>query len=248
MTVASLRGFQDLDALIVERGMSMRTLDPQRTRALAFVDIAEALDLRRREPGLVDALAALATGLVTAVATHFPENIFADYAAILEACLDEAERSENPRETLDETAQILVELQALFGCASPVRFRYVHDFLYGYDWVKWVQRDPGARAAVGPYDMVFLRYMLQRGRELLALIAHNDTTYPQLRDASARNPFRFDRNPPAEIAIHERLAERDEVPVRAYRVRASGDPCNAWSLPFQDLRVSVAESLGFMKP
>lgn len=247
MTVASLRGFEALDALIVERGTSMRTLDPQRTRALAFVDIAEALDLRHREPALVDALAALATGLVTAVATHFPENIFADYAAILEACLDEAERSKNPVKPLKKRREFSsIFKRFLMRVAGALR--YAHDFLYGYDWVKWVQRDPVARATVGPYAMAFLRYMLQRGRELLALIAHNDTTYPQLRDASARNPFRFDRNPHAEIAIHERLAQRDEVPVRAYRVRASGDPCNLWSLPFHDLRVSVADSLGLMKP
>jgi len=91
-----------------------------------------------------------------------------------------------------------------------------------------------------------LRHMHQRGRELLELIAVNDRTYPQLRDAKPRNPFRFDREPPSEIAIHQALAVRDELPVRAYCLRAAGEPCGVWDRPYQELRVAVAGTLGLL--
>lgn len=246
MTRAPLDRFAALDRLIADRRISRRTLDPSREAALGFVEIAEVLDLSRHDARLVDALASLATELVNAVAEHFPENVFGDYAALVEACLLAAEGADEPVHTLEETARVLVDLQALFGCTSTVRFRYVHDFLYGYDWAKWVQRDPASRASIGPYAMPFLKHMHQRGRELLELIAVNDRTYPQLRDAKPRNPFRFDREPASEIAIHQALALRDELPVRAYRLRAVGEPCGASDRPYQELRVAVAGTLGLV--
>ncbi|MBF0238620.1 MAG: ATP-binding protein, partial [SAR324 cluster bacterium] len=40
-----------------------------------------------------------------------------------------------------EIEKKMIMLQELFGIQSPLKFRYVHDFMYGYDWIKWVQKD-----------------------------------------------------------------------------------------------------------
>ena len=181
------------------------------------------------------------------MAEHFPENLFADYAALVESTALAAEHSAEPLATVHDTGKALVELQALFGRHSPVRFRYVHDFLYGYDWAKWVKRDPAARAQVGPFAMPFLRYMLARGAEMLALIAADDATYPALRDARARNPFRFDREPSAEVLLHRSLAVRDEIPVRAWRLSQEGVAQGPWDAAYQELRLAEASRLGLLR-
>jgi hypothetical protein len=246
--VSALTPFVRLDRAIAERGISRRTLDPTRSEALGFEEIAVALAFEQRDPRVVEAVAELARELVEAIAEHFPENLFADYGALVEACVVAAERSSTPLEVVRETGRALVDLQALFGRHSTVRFRYVHDFLYGYDWAKWVQREPAARATVDAYAPAFLTAMLARGREMLALIANDDRTYPRLRDDRPRNPFRFDREPASEEAIHRMLAARDALPVRAYRLSSVGPARGDWSRAYQELRYEVAASLGLSRP
>jgi hypothetical protein len=246
--VSALTPFVALDRAIAARGISRRTLDPERSEALGFEEIACALAFERRDARIVEAIADLARELVEAVAEHFPENLFADYAALVEACVVSAERAEDPIRTVRDTGRALVDLQALFGRHSTVRFRYVHDFLYGFDWAKWVQRAPNEHAANEPYAPLFLEFMLARGREMLALIASDDATYPRLRDDRPRNPFRFDREPSSEVAIHRALAARDALPVRAYRLSSCGPARGDWSRAYQELRFEVAQSLGLTKP
>lgn len=246
--MSALTPFVALDRSIAGRGLSRRTLDPSRKEARSFEEIACALAFEDRDRRIVEAIAVLARELVGAVAEHFPENRFADYAALVEACVVAAERSADPVATVCETGRALVELQALFGRHSSVRFRYVHDFLYGFDWAKWVQRAPDDHAGTDPYDQVFLRFMLGRGAEMLALIAADDRTYPRLRDERPRNPFRFDREPEAEDAIHLTLAARDALPVRAYRLSTEGPARGDWSRAYQEIRYEVAASLGLSRP
>jgi len=245
--VSALTPFIALDRAIVARGISRRTLDPARTEALGFEEIAVALALEGRDARIVAEVAELARELVEAIAEHFPENLFADYAALVEACVLAAEGAADPVATVRETGRCLVDLQALFGRHSTVRFRYVHDFLYGFDWAKWVQRAPSERSSVEPYAPLFLASMLERGHEMLALIAADDRTYPRLRDERPRNPFRFDREPTSEEAIHRALAARDELPVRAYVLSHHGVARSAWDRPYQEARFAVAQELGLAK-
>ena len=99
-----------------------------------------------------------------------------------------------------ETTELLVDVQARYGARSAIRFRYVHDFIYGYDWARWVAREPETRTAIGPYDPVFLQRMRHRADELLELIQTNDKNYPQLEQNISRNPFGFSREPGAPKA------------------------------------------------
>ena len=80
-----------------------------------------------------------------------------------------------------ETTELLVDVQARYGARSAIRFRYVHDFIYGYDWARWVAREPETRTAIGPYDPVFLKRMRDRADELLELIADERRELPTAR-------------------------------------------------------------------
>lgn len=171
---------------------------------------------------------ALARGLselADAIVAAFPENVFWDLDALAGSLA-----GADP-DTIDGAFHDLVALHRLFGRATSIRFRYVHDFLYGYDWAKWVRRDPEARADIGPYDPRFFAAMLQRGEELIALIAADDAKYHQLADDEPRNPFGFSREPEDELRLHRQLASEGAVPVEAWRLdgraRWDADPYRA---------------------
>lgn len=148
----------------------------------------------------------------------FPENIFWDLDYLAASLLAQARRLDARGPALmDELTGLVSSLQDLFGSGSPIRFRYVHDFLYGYDWAKWVQRDPETRLRVGPFDLEFLRYMWRRGHELLELIARDDEKYPKLRDGLPRNPFAFSREPTDEAQLLRALAAHGRLPLASWR-------------------------------
>ncbi len=232
-----------LDAELDRRGVVRRTLDPERERASSFERIGRVLLPRTAHlaEGSARALAEGLCALARAVVAHFPENLLWDLdhlsASIVREACDAPE--EAPRR-LAASFEEAVALHALFGRGTPIRFRYVHDLVYGFDWAKWVRRDPASRRRVGPFDLAFLRSMRARGGELLALIEEDDPTYPRLAGRGARNPFVFSREPDAELALHRDLARRGLVPVRAWTF----DDAPVWDLAFSEERANRARALG----
>lgn len=183
---------------------------------------------------LRDALAAIEQSAAAA----FPDNIFWD-AELLAASLVRTGESDGPA-ALAELAHRIAGLHATYGRSTAIRFRYVHDFLYGFDWAKWIQRGPATRADVGPFERPFVEHMEQRAGELLCLIAEDDRTYPTLPEGQVRNPFPFSREPADEALLLRDLAARGLVPVEAW------DPAAAprWDRPYADLRIERARALG----
>lgn len=207
------------------------TLDPNRAEASSLRELFDVLAPRVER----SARSVLAHGLIAtaeAVCVHFPDNIFWDFDAMLAAIVRRA--PDAPR--LDAAFEQVLELHARFGCQTPIRFRYIHDFVYGFDWAKWVRRDPRSRGAIGPFDAVFFEATLTRGTELLALIENNDAKYPQLPDGLDRNPFRFSREPQAEARLHRALVAEGLVPVEAWKL----EPTPVWDRPFAELREARA--------
>src|SRR5690606_29082988 len=89
-------------------------------------------------PGRDEAeLRAALRAIEAAAAAAFPGNIFWDLELLAASLLRSGEIAAQGRQ--------IAELQALYGETTAIRFRYVHDFLYGYDWAKWVQREPASR-------------------------------------------------------------------------------------------------------
>ena len=165
-----------------------------------------------------------------ALAAHFPDNIFADIDFLAAALLAQTrchtkidDREITSRRSACDLAELFDRITALiqlYGCRSAIGFRYVHDFLYGFDWARWVRKDPDQRSSVGPFDAEFLHYLHLRGTELLALIARGDRKYPPLSPGEWRNPFDFSRTPADEALLHQTLATEGLLPLAAWDLSA----------------------------
>ncbi|KIG18043.1 hypothetical protein DB30_01930 [Enhygromyxa salina] len=265
MALAAKRSAPDIDAqlratteALEGRVGPLRTLDPARElatplrgvhrRALAELDgavnsgeLAQAL-----AAPVAEGLCALALAQVEA----FPGNLFWDLDLIAAAIVSQARALETAAAIshVQDQFQRMAALQHLYGRATAINFSYVHDFVYGFDWAKWVAREPSLHAEVpGPFSPRFLVYMHARGLELLELIREDDSKYPSLPDDQARNPFEFSREPPAEIALHRELARRDLIPVPTWDANGvRRDWSMRWREPFATRRVEVAHELGLL--
>ncbi|MEZ4385310.1 MAG: hypothetical protein R3A79_28545 [Nannocystaceae bacterium] len=234
------------DAAIDAAAPSRGTLAPGRARAHTLAAVVAAITTPSDPPPLVDALAFGLAEVAEAQRDAFPDNLLWDFdfmaASVLREARGAATTAAAARLAHDRCRQI-AGLQHLYGRETAIAFTYVHDFVYGYDWAKWIRRDPPPRRAHGPYSAAFLAYMERRGHELLALIADNDRKYPALADERPRNPFPFSREPADELTLHRALARRGEVPVEAWRV----DAAPAWDRNFAALRAERARVLGLSR-
>jgi hypothetical protein len=229
-----------LDAQVQADGRALQTLSPTRARAPTPGELAETLLDPDDSAAFVEALAVGLEDVYRAVLRAFPGNLLWDFDGLFGSIVAHARSQADPISVLASSLGRVTALQDLFG-PGPINFRYAHDFLYGFDWAKWVRRDPAARSGVGPYDRAFLEVLHGRGRELVDTIAAgDDSKYPPLPSDAPRNPFGFSRQPAAELALHRELAARGLVPVEAW------SPCPAarWDRPFDDLRAEVARELG----
>ncbi|WP_225413050.1 ferrochelatase [Stigmatella hybrida] len=214
------------------------SLDATRARAPFPHELAARLMEGR---GDMDQRRAFVQGLidvVRAILEDFPDNIFWDLD-YLASCLWLAG---GPRET-EHLAGRVVRLCRGFGNKSKLRFRYAHDFLFGYDWARWVLREPEGREDTGPFDLGFLDYLDARRQELVELISRSDAKYGPLQGPEFRNPFIFCREPADEAHLHQVLAREDLIPVKAWRF----DGERRWHLPFTDLRAEAALRLGLSR-
>ncbi|MEM9454886.1 MAG: ferrochelatase [Myxococcota bacterium] len=229
-------------------GPPWRSLDPDRTVARSLHDVGRLVLTQAVDPALAIDPAepeVFAEGLITiaeAMRQAFPHNIFGDLEFLAASLWRGAHRApEGAVLFLRDQCRRVAALQARFGRGTAIRFRYVHDFVYGFDWARWVERDPDARAEIEPFAPEFLAFMDRRGQQLLELIAGgHDRKYPPLTDGQPRNPFGFSREPDAEIALHRRLAAEGLLPVEAWRV----DTRPRWDRPFAELRRQRAVALG----
>ncbi|MEO0322040.1 MAG: ferrochelatase [Myxococcota bacterium] len=224
-----------LDARIAELGRE--SLSPERREATPLLEL---LDLAAGDPpalraAFADGLARIAEAKLEA----FPENLFWDFDLLAASLLRDARRARDPAAHLAGSAALAAELQRAFG-GPPIQFRYVHDFLYAFDWSKWVRGEPDTRAAIGPFDRPFLERMVRRGRELVALIEARDAKYGPIPVCEARNPFSFSREPADERTLWEAMAAHGELPARGWDPAA--DP--EWARDFYALREARAARLG----
>jgi len=222
----------------IDRGVRL-TLNPDAARPTSLRALAETLAPGPLRVPFATALERVARAQLRA----FPGNLFWDMDALAASLVRQARAHSEPAQRLAELAGHVARLQNLFGSDTAIRFRYVHDFVYGYDWAKWVKREPSARATVGPFDAAFLVYSERRAGELMELIAQDDAKYHQLPDGQARNPFGFSREPDDEVRLFRDLAERDLLPVRAWEL----DPPLDWKPPYLALREERAEALGLAR-
>lgn len=229
--------FRRLDELF-ERTTAL-SLNPVQALATPFTELERSVVRPAVTPKLSTVVGLTLQDILRSMMTNFPENIFWDFDFLVASMVEQALAAREPSHFLNRFSEKLKKLMALFGNRSSVNFRYLHDFLYGFDWTKWVQKAPGTRQHYGPFSFTFLDYLAHRGRELLALIAEDDQTYRRLVRGTYRNPFSFSREPGQEAQLFKQLAARHLIPVAAW----DKDTRPSWNKPFYLLREQLASEL-----
>jgi hypothetical protein len=229
----------EIDSRIAATPRGPLTLDPARDAATPLERLVAELCESQELPHLTMAASCAADAQLRC----FPQNLFWDFDFYVASIHREAQTTQDYPAHLQAVTEVTVGLMRLYGQDSNIRFQYVHDFIYGFDWARWVRRSEETRRAPQPFSLDFLREIDSRGRDILALIEADDERYPQLRDASARNPFSFSREPDDELRLYRSLAERDGIPVQAWSIDAR---CDA-SRDFDSIRDDAAERLGLRR-
>lgn len=218
------------------------TLNPTRDRATPFVELGRSLIGPVEDPHVMGAFAQTLETIVEAQLHNFPDNIFWDFDHMAARLLHDGERwPAGVVDYLRKTSLVMARLQHMFGCHSTLRFRYVHDFVFGFDWARWAALDPEHRGRIGPYDMRFLRYVLARGEEIVRMTAQDAPRYPVIGEQQWRNVFGFRRDPEAEQTLLRDLATRGLIPVLAWQLES---PMPDLQVAFHDQRVERARELG----
>jgi hypothetical protein len=225
-----------VDVRIAQTPRGALTLDPTRSFATSLTDLVSKLASGGQSPYL----AATASAVAGAQLHSFPENLFWDFDFYLTSVHARASTAPDYASYLEQVTRMTVDVMRLYGNQSPIQFRYVHDFMYGFDWARWVRRDPEARSRVEPFGLDFLQRLESRGRAILTLIEADDEWYPRLAEGTSRNPFPFSREPEDELRLYRVLAERGWMPVEAWRSEARPDAAR----DYDSLREDAARSLG----
>lgn len=241
----------EADALLAQHFTGVATLAPNRERPTPLTRLATLAKQRwlgreMASPQLEACQVVLAKGLSDIVAAQlaaFPGNLFWDQDALVGGLVRGAHGAKDPPEQLATTVAALVRVYSLFGRDEAIRFRYIHDFQYGFDWAKWVQKSPLDRSAEDPFSGEFLHAMEARGWQLLAQIGDDDSQYPPVPVTEVRNPFPFCREPDAERTLLQALSKDDWLPLCAWNFDAQG----VWNRPFQAHRRERAEALGLLR-
>lgn len=235
-----------LDARLAAVTGSPLTLNPERTHPTTLRVLGETLLSSEDDPHVIGAFAQTMETIVEAQLHNFPENIFWDFDYMAARLLADGQRwPQGVVDYLRKTSLLMARLQHTFGCHSAIRFRYVHDFVYGFDWARWAALDPVHRERIGPYDMRFLRYVLQRGEQIVRLASEDTSRYPAMGGAQWRNVFVFRRDPEAESLLLRDLAQRSMIPVMAWRTDA---PVVDPRIEYSAFRTERARELGLTQP
>ena len=233
---------RQLDKLLLHHcGGTIASLNPLKSTITSYGELFETFEITT-----IDSLSSILSMFLSIQkeeCSHFPNNIFWDkdyfVAYILEVV--SSYPASLQQGFVDTFSSRFVSLLQLFGNQSIIKFQYLHDFSYGYDWAKWVYNDSEARSGVLPFSMQFLDRMYSRGKELEVLISENNSKYPQLQSENYRNPFQFHRTIECETIMMRRLVSLEAVPIKGWDITGNLE----WNKPFNDIRNKEAERLGF---
>lgn len=226
-----------LDELFGERGIEPRSLNSAAAVPTGFAELERTVVRLAVAPDLVGPLGLTLERIVRSAVENFPDNLYWDFDFLVGTMTGRVrDVGADPALFLESFGDRMTRLLTLFGIRSSICFRYLHDFLYGFDWAKWVQKAPAARAQVGPFDLAFLDQLEHRGHELLRLIATDDAKYHALPDGAYRNPFPFSREPEQEAWLLARLEAHDLIPVAMWDPHARP----TWNKPFHRRREQLS--------
>ncbi|MEH1830998.1 MAG: hypothetical protein V7L29_02680 [Nostoc sp.] len=232
--------FQLIDKILAQQSVNLLSLNPQKTLITSFAELENLIAEQNTDIQIITTIQATIENIVRTQLQNFPENIFWDFDFLVSSMLRQAlNADEGAIPFLKVFGEKMVCLTEMFGNKTEIRFRYVHDFMYGFDWARWVQKEPQKRAHIEPFSPLFLDYLLVKGKELLQRINHGQVVSYKLCDTGYRNPFTFSREPEDEYRLLTYLAEEQLIPVAVWNWNASP----VWNKPFQEMRQQLALKL-----
>ncbi|MHC5938848.1 hypothetical protein [Nostoc sp.] len=232
--------FQFIDEIFAQQSVNLLSLNPHKTLITSFAELGNLIVEQNTDIQILTNLQETLVSIVHTQLQNFPENIFWDFDFLVSSMLRQALiADEGAVSFLTVFGEKMVSLIEMFGNKTEMRFRYVHDFMYGFDWARWVQKEPQKRAHIEPFSLIFLDYLLVKGKELLQRISHGQVTSYKLCDTGYRNPFTFSREPEDEYRLLTCLAEEQLIPVAVWNWNASP----VWNKPFQEIRQQLALKL-----
>ncbi|HYW20584.1 MAG TPA: hypothetical protein VE956_14990 [Nodularia sp. (in: cyanobacteria)] len=232
--------FQSLDEILAQQFIKPLTLNPEKTLITSFVELENLINASITDQKIIRALRDTLELIIYAQVQNFPENIFWDFDFMVSSMVRQAlVAEEGAISFLECFGKKMVLLIELFGIKQEIRFRYVHDFIYGFDWARWVQKEPQTRSDSEPFSLVFLDYLLIKGEKLVKRINYGQVTSYNLGNTGYRNPFDFSREPEDESLLLTSLAKEKLIPVEVWK----WDTSPVWNQPFQERRQQLALKL-----
>jgi hypothetical protein len=232
--------FYILDEIFEQNSIQPLSLNPGKKLITSFAEMGNLISEQTTDTQFIKTLYDTLEIIIHAQIQNFPENIFWDFDFLVNNMIRQALVNEiGAVNFLEIFAHKVVLLMQLFGKHTELSFHYVHDFIYGFDWARWVQKEPENRAFIEPYNLIFLDDLLLRGQELLQLIHQDKVKYYKLSEAGYRNPFCFSREPEDEQRLLTCLARENLIPVAVWNWNAQP----VWDQQFQYIREQYARKL-----
>jgi hypothetical protein len=237
-----MNSFSEIDLYIEERIPNRISLSPYQNQTNPFSELPGflmELGLNAEHTGIV---AFQLKQIVKSAVFHFPENIFWDFDFLIYRITTNSMSTSSFDNSIQLYSDKILQIFEIFGAHSPIKFRYIHDFIYGYDWLKWMLEKRQASDNTDPFGVDFLNYIYQRGLELVELIRKNDANYPEL-DGVYRNPFLFSRTTEEEILLHKDLSSVGQIPIEAWNKHATPKSDKNYSV----IRLERSREMGICK-
>jgi len=236
----STYNFQILDEFLSQQSVNPLSLNPQKQVITSFAELGNLIAEETTDIKLISNLQNTLERILDAQLENFPTNIFWDCDFMVSSILRQAlPMGDDAVAFLKAFTNKMVCLSKLFGMKQEIRFCYVHDFMYGFEWARWVQKEPQTRAQLEPFSLIFLDYLLAKGQELIHRISLDQSTNYKLCDTGFRNPFPFSRVPEDEYRLLTHLASKGLIPVAAWNWNTQP----VWNQPFQEIRQQLALQL-----
>ncbi len=237
--LAPTQAFPYLDEILAQQSINLLSLNPKKSLITSFAKLENLIAAQTTDKQLISHLQSTLKVILYAQLQNFPENIFWDFDFMVSSMLRQALVANDGADFLESFANKMVSLTELFGIKKEMRFRYVHDFMYGFVWAKWVQKEPHNRAQIEPFSLFFLDYLLIKGQELVHRINLDQVSFYKLCDTGFRNPFSFSREPEDEYRLLTYLARKQLIPVAAWNWNAQP----VWNKPFEEMRQQLSLKL-----
>lgn len=231
--------FSIFDEIIAQQSINQLSLNPQKILATSFAELGDLIVEKSTDIQVITSLHNTLEQIIFAELHNFPENIFWDFDLLVSSMLNQALVADDAVEFLQCFGYKMVSLLELCGIKTIIRFRYLHDFMYGFEWARWVAKEPETRANEEPFSLNFLDYLLAKGEEILQRICLEKGNYYKPCGKGYRNPYCFSREPEDECRMLSYLAANQLIPVTAWNWNAQP----VWNKPFQQLREQLSLKL-----